>query len=236
MKRRDLVYGFAWGAARATPQPPEAESLYIPKAQRVEDRALLEDFMNEFPFVELVTASPSIRITHLPVFLDRSAGRFGTLYGHIAPGNAQSRGFDGRQPAVAVFRGPHSYISPGWYAKPGAGPTWNFAVVHAGGKPRRVTDNKAVYQLMAQLVKKFEDRYGSGAYDFTKLPDSATYGRFGTLAAFEMPIDTLEGKFKLGQERGEADRASLLKHLREAKPERALAEFAESFYARASGR
>ena len=108
--------------------------------QRVEDRKLLHDFMDDFSFVDLITATPTIRITHIPMVLDRTKGRYGTIFGHISKNNPQQQAFDGTAPAVIVFHGPESYISPTWYAKAEAVPTWNFAVVHASGKLKPITD------------------------------------------------------------------------------------------------
>jgi transcriptional regulator len=232
MKRRDVFAGFALAASGAAFQQPETESLYIPKTHRVDDRAFLHDFMDEFAFVDLVTATPSIRITHIPVILDRTVGNYGTLFGHVSRNNPQSETFNGREPAVIVFRGPHSYISPSWYVKTQAVPTWNFAVVHANGKLKAITDKKALHDLLARLIKKFESRYGQGSYDFAKLPESFTYGMMGGIIGFEMQIDSLEGKFKLGQERSAADKEGTLKNLERAKQDRSLREFTASFYDR----
>ncbi len=237
MKRRDLVAGLALAAFEVTAEVGEAaeqrepESLYIPRTQLVEDRNFLQDFMDEFPFVELVTASPEIRITHIPVFLDRSIGRYGTLYGHISRRNPQGGTFDGQHSAVVVFRGPHSYISPAWYAKTAGGPTWNFAVAHASGKPKAITERKPLHDLLAKLIEKFES-YEKSGYDFSKLPDRNQDGRFAGLVGFEMEIERLEGKFKLGQERSEADRESVLRHLRSAKQARSIHDLTASFYQR----
>src|SRR6476661_7130909 len=78
------------GQAPAQGEPGEPDpSLYIPKAHLVEDRAFLHDFMDEYAFVDLVTPSPTLRITHIPTFLDRGAGRYGTIYGHISAQNLQ---------------------------------------------------------------------------------------------------------------------------------------------------
>lgn len=232
MKRRDVFAGLATVASGAALEQPQTQSLYIPKPHRVDDLALLHEFMDEYSFVDLVTATDSVRITHLPVLLQRGTGRYGTLYGHVSRNNPQSDAFTGRQPAVLVFRGPHSYISPSWYAKTEAVPTWNFAVVHASGKPKRIEDKKALHELLAHLIRKFEDRYGSGSYDFGKLPDSYVYPMIGGIVGFQMRIDALEGKFKLGQDRSAADKAGILKHLAEAKPERSLREFTANFYER----
>src|SRR5690242_4038799 len=108
MKRRDLIAGLA-GAATASvaaESGPGMETLYIPDAHRVEDLSLLQETIDSFPFADLVTTVPALRITHIPVWLDRSAGKFGTIYGHVAKHNPQSGVFDGRNTAVIVFHGP----------------------------------------------------------------------------------------------------------------------------------
>src|SRR5947199_1986674 len=102
MKRRDLLAGVAAAGVQLEAQH-SAESLYIPKPHLVEDRKFLHDFMDEFSFVELVTAAPTIRITHIPAILDRSAGKYGAIYGHISRQNPQNKTFNGRQPAVVAF-------------------------------------------------------------------------------------------------------------------------------------
>jgi transcriptional regulator len=232
MKRRDLFAGLALAATASQGQQPSPESLYIPKAHLVEDRKLLHDFMDDFAFVNLVTATPSIRITHIPGLLDRSAGAYGTIFGHISRSNPQSQAFDGREAAVIVFQGPHSYISPTWYTKSEAVPTWNFAVVHASGKLKPISDKKALHDLLAKLIRKFEGRYPGSTYDFGKLPDSYINGMLGGIIGFEMQIELLEGKFKLGQERSEQDKQSVVKNLRTAKQDQSIGDFTASFYER----
>jgi transcriptional regulator len=234
MNRRDLLAGLALSAAgleAQEPQHPGAGSLYIPKPQLVEDRKFLHDFMDEFAFVDLVTTSPTLRITHIPVILDRSAGKYGIIHGHISRQNEQAQAFDGKQSAVLVFHGPQRYISPAWYAKTEAVPTWNFAVVHATGKLKPITEPKALHDLLASLIRKFES-YEKSTYDFAKLPDSYVYSMIGGIIGFEMEVELLEGKFKLGQDRSEADRAGILKHLQTAKSERSLYDLTASFYER----
>jgi transcriptional regulator len=211
----------------ATPDP----SLYIPKAHLVEDLKFLHDFIDEFPFVELVTPQPTLRITHIPAVLDRTAGRYGTILAHISAQNPQRATFDGTHTAVIVFRGPHGYISPSWYAKQDVVPTWNFSVVHASGRPKAVTDPAQARALLARLIRKFENAVGSSSYDFSKLPDSYVTGLMRGIAPFEMAIDALEGKFKLGQERSEGDRQGVLAHLQNGPyRERSLHDVTEAFY------
>jgi len=234
MNRRDLLSSLAITALSAEAQesgPTAASSLYIPQAHLVEDRKLLDDFMDEFAFADLVTSSPALRITHIPVLLDRSAGPYGTIHGHISRQNEQAKAFDGKQEAVIVFRGPQGYISPAWYETAQAVPTWNFAVVHATGRLRPVTDPGALHAFLARLIDKFE-KYQGTDYDFSKLPDSYVNGMISNIIGFQMQIELLEGKFKLGQERSEADRQGILKNLQKARGGRTLHDLTESFYRR----
>lgn len=228
MRRRDLVAGIA---TAADPQG-QLETLYIPARHRVEDLALLHETMEEYSFAGIVTATPSLRITHVPVWLERKAGPYGTLYGHIARSNPQSAAIESRTPAVAVFRGPHAYISPSWYENPNAVPTWNFAVVHATGNLEAVTDEKALYGLLSTLVEKSERKYGAGRYDFSSVPRSYTDSLIKGIVGFRLRIETIEGKFKLGQERSEGDQERTLRNLKTAPSARSMADFTADFYRR----
>jgi transcriptional regulator len=230
MNRRDLLLGLAVAGWEANAQDSPSESLYIPKPQLIEDRQFLHDFIDEFAFADLITASPGIRITHIPVLLDRAGARYGTVSGHVSRLNPQSQVLAGREPAVIVFRGPHSYISPTWYGRPEVVPTWNFAVVHASGRPRAITGRDAIHGLLARLIHKFEG--ADAPYDFAKLPESYTSSLITSVIGFEMEIERLEGKFKLGQERSEAVRKAILKNLRAAQPARSMYEFTSAFYKR----
>jgi len=237
MNRRELLTGLAMASVEAEAQsgaPAGAEeSIYIPQAHRVDDRRLLHDFMDEFAFVELVTVAPTLRISHIPVWLDREAGAYGTIHGHVARNNPQGAVFDGKQTGVIVFRGPDGYISPTWYTGRGnAVPTWNFAVVHATGKLRKVEGDE-LEALLGRLVSKFESYEGT-SYDFAKLDEAYKRSMMNGIVGFSMEIELLEGKFKLGQERSAADQQSLLQHLAQAKAPRSLRELAASFYERSS--
>lgn len=229
--RRTVIMGFLAGPAILEQESPAPDpSLYVPKAHLVEERRFLHDFMDEFAFVDLVTTSPSLRITHIPSVLDRTAGRYGTICGHISAQNLQRATFDGTHTAVIVFRGPHGYISPTWYAKTDVVPTWNFAVVHASGRPKAITGKAPTHALLARLIKKFESSVGSN-YDFSALPDEYVSRLMQGIAPFEMEIQSLEGKFKLGQERTAGDKQGVLEHLRkDAYRERSLYDLTEAFY------
>lgn len=222
LHRRAIVMGLlsataVWDQTPAEAQEPQASpdpTLYIPRAHVVEERAFLHDFMEEYPFVSLITTTPTLRITHIPTILDRTRGRFGTIRAHISAQNPQKAAFDGTHQAVIVFQGPQSYISPTWYGvRDGVVPTWNFGVVHASGKPRLITDHDKTYDLLATLIRTNERRIGSTGYDFAAQSREYVDRTMQGISPFEFEIEALEGKFKLGQERSEGDRAGVLEHL-----------------------
>jgi transcriptional regulator len=215
---------------QAGPDP----SLYIPKAHIVEDRTFLHDFMEEYSFATVVTPAPTLRITHIPTVLDRARGRYGTIMGHISAQNPQKIAFDGSHAAVLVFRGPHGYISPSWYAKQDSVvPTWNFGVVHVSGRPRAITDKGKTYELLATLIRRNERGLGSTTYDFSAQPKDYVDRMIQGISPFEMEIEAIEGKFKLGQERSEGDRSGILTHMKGGGyRERSLEQFTSAFYQR----
>jgi len=233
MNRRTLLMSLVAAPALLEQEPATSDpSLYIPKAHLVEDRGFLHDFMDEYSFVDLVTPAPTLRITHIPVLLERSEGRYGTIYGHIAAQNPQRATFDGAHPAVLVFRGPHGYISPTWYAKREAAPTWNFAVVHASGRPAAIAGSEGARDLLARLIRRYEKSVASD-FALEKLSPEYVDSLLPRIAPFRLEIEALEGKFKLGQERAEGDRQGVLARLREgAYRERSLYELTAAFYRR----
>jgi transcriptional regulator len=238
--RRALLMGLLSTASIAAgddifaqePAGPPDHSLYIPKAHVVDDLTFLHDFMEEFGFVTLVTATPTLRITHIPSVLDRTQGRFGTIRGHISAQNPQKAAFDGTHQAVVVFRGPQGYISPTWYTtQTSVVPTWNFGVVHASGRPRPITDKAKAHDLLATLIAHNEKRVGSTKYDFAAQPQEYVDRMMEGIAPFDMEIQALEGKFKLGQERSDGDRAGILAHLARGEyKERSLHDLTQAVY------
>jgi transcriptional regulator len=233
-KRRDVLMAMPFLAAASSREAEAAdETIYIPQRQIETDRGVILDFIEEFSFAMLVTAKGGVRITNVPTLFDRSVEGWGTIWWHIAKSNHQNEAFDGSTECTVVFHGPHGYISPNWYNVKNAVPTWNFAVVHATGKPQRLDDDEAFSRNLARLVAKNEGRYGGGtAWDYGKLPDSYLKGMRGGIVPYEMKIEQVEAKFKLGQERTPADRESVVKGLKANRKERNLAEFTEAYYAR----
>jgi transcriptional regulator len=139
--------------------------------------------------------------THLPLWLDADEGEHGTLYGHVARANPQWRLFDGVRPALALFWGAHAYVSPRWYKTAHLVPTWNYVTVHAGGRPQALDGDDDKLAVLRRLT----DSYEQGKWSVDGLPANVLAGNLKGIVAFRLPIDRLEGKAKLSQNRGGED-------------------------------
>ncbi len=180
--------------------------MYIPKGFEVEDLATLHGFMERNSFATLVGVQGGAPFaTHLPLLVEREKGERGTIVGHVARANPHGKLFDGSSPALAIFTGPHAYVSPSWYATADKVPTWLYTAVHAYGRPRATEDPRAVRALLERMVELYE---GGFAEPWRLAGQREVYleGMQRGIAAFEMPIERIEGKFKLNQIKNEADR------------------------------
>ena len=179
--------------------------MYVPDHFAERDREVLHGWVRRFPFALLVTAGGGgFEATHLPLWLDAGRGREGTLYGHVARANPHWRCFDGALPALAVFSGPHAYVSPRWFERESV-PTWNYVAVHAEGTPRLLENPAAVGELLARLTNEHD---GPGGFD--ALPPDLVARMSRGIVAFELPIERLTGKAKLSQNKSAGDRAGAI--------------------------
>src|ERR1700690_2865826 len=137
-------------------RPGEAR-MYIPKSFEVTDSSTLHEFIETYSFGTLVTIAGEQPIaTRIPLILDRTSGRHGTLLGHVARANPQWRPFDGDRQCLVMFDGPHAYVSPTWYATSPAVPTWNYATVHVYGTPRAREEGDFTAAALRDLVARHE--------------------------------------------------------------------------------
>jgi transcriptional regulator len=182
--------------------------VYVPPHFDASDPAWCHALIRREPFGVLVSvdATGAPFATHLPFLVEETPGPLGTLLGHVARANPQWRQFAAGGPALAIFAGPHTYVSPSWYGTHPSVPTWNYVAVHAYGVPRLIEDPGRVDALLARLVETHEA--GRPApWRFASLAADYVAGMRRGIVAFEIPIDRLEGKAKLSQNRGAADRA-----------------------------
>ena len=220
--------------------------MYVPAAFRVDDDATLHGLIRRFSFATLVTAGEEPFISHLPLLLDADGadgdgggGRNrGTLVGHFARPNPHWQVDHARHVSVAVFHGPHAYISPSWYRSGApAVPTWNYATVHAWGKLSLITDPAEVAAVLGRTVEAYESSLSPSPWR-NELSRDAMEKLIASVVAFRMPIERLEGKFKLGQNRAAADQLGAIEALEAlGEPEPgALAAFAREHLGRPPAR
>jgi transcriptional regulator len=205
--------------------------VYIPPAFRVDDVAVLYAFVEEYSFATLVSVRDGVPCaTHLPLLLDREHG---VILGHLARANQHWEAFGGGTESVAIFHGPHAYISPAWYVTAPAVPTWNYAAVHVYGIPRLLTEDRT-WEVVDQTVKRFESKHAAPWPN--ELPEGFRQKMLRGIVAFEIPIARIEGKFKLGQNRSAVDQAGMLAHLRAGNSAaQVLAEFIMRRYGSSGG-
>ena len=186
--------------------------MYIPKTFEVTDVSVLHEFIETYSFGTLVTVGGEQAIaTRVPLILDRASGRHGTLLGHVARANPQWRSFDGNRQCLAMFDGPHAYVSPTWYARSPAVPTWNYASVHVYGTPRPIHEAEQLAALVDRLVGIYEA--GMPQPWSGELPASFKAGMLKAIVGFTIEIDRIEGKFKLGQNRPVEDQIATVAQL-----------------------
>jgi len=94
-------------------------------------------------------------VTHLPVLIRREAAGL-VIAGHVSRANTHWTLMDGRTDSLVIFQGPHHYVSPSWYVDSPAVPTWNYAVVHARGKPMATQDRAFTGKILAELIERYE--------------------------------------------------------------------------------
>jgi transcriptional regulator len=188
--------------------------MYMPNSDRVTDPAKLHQFMRENSFATIISvADGRIGATRVPLMLDPALGPNGTLIGHIARANPQWRSFDGDAEAMAAFDGPHAYISPNWYVTAPAVPTWNYATVHAYGRPRIIEDTARLAAIVDELVSIYERGMPEPWPEPGQLPEDFKHKLLGAIVGFEMRIERIEGKFKFGKNRPANDQMSMIQHL-----------------------
>ena len=179
--------------------------IYLPEQFTQREPSRLHALIEAHPFATLVSVNAgSAFVSHVPLRLDRERG---TLLGHVSRGNPHWKLLGDGAQALAIFHGPHAYVSPGWYSVHPSVPTWNYAVVHATGPVHLIEDPERVWALLVDLVRAQESvRTDPWTPD---LPAGYRQKMVAGVVAFELRIAQLEGKLKLSQNRPAQDRANV---------------------------
>lgn len=204
--------------------------MYIPVAFRQEDLAQLHAQIRHNPLAALVShGTDGLQASHLPLLLVTEEGEYGTLYGHFARANPQWQAFAEQPEALAIFTGADAYVSPSSYpskAEHGkAVPTWNYISVHAHGQVEVFDDPERLRQLLAHMTVAHEGSQPQ-PWAMDDAPRDYIDAMLRAIVGFALPIQRLQGQWKLSQNRNTADHAGVQQAL-SASPNAGAQQLAE---------
>jgi len=179
--------------------------MYIPDHFSWQDKEEIFLFIESYNFGQIVSYGPAgLNATHLP-FLIEKQGEEITLYGHFARTNDHWQKINDQQ-AMAIFQGPHAYVSPVWYETSGV-PTWNYLAVHVYGEIELVEKNEALHDIVLGLSDKHEKHRQE-----PWIPD---YGNnmLNAIVGFKMTATEIQAKQKLSQNKSDNDRSGIIRGL-----------------------
>jgi transcriptional regulator len=193
--------------------------LYNPRWFKEDNVEALQDEVNRLSFGTIITLTKSGMVaSHVPMLVDRSRGELGTLFGHVARGNAQWRDSSPGGQGLAVFLGPDAYISPSWYkTKKETGevvPTWNYVAIHVRGPVSFFEETERIRGIVTKLTGHHEAD-SKKPWEVTDAPADYIDGELKQIVGFEMPIAKIEGKWKMSQNRPKSDREGVVTNLLE---------------------
>jgi len=188
--------------------------VYIPKRFHEDNWPRIRQVIEDNSFATMVSCNEGIpTATHLPLHLVESTDGAAKLQGHMAKANQHWQLFGDKGRSLAIFTGPHSYVSPRWYDHVNV-PTWNYVAVHVYGKVRLVTTAEGMRELMKGLVDRYEGDSGADRkYTLERLPKDFLESQMRGIVGFEMFVDEIQASFKLSQNRDEKNYENVIAEL-----------------------
>ncbi|HEV2337170.1 MAG TPA: FMN-binding negative transcriptional regulator [Stellaceae bacterium] len=199
--------------------------VYLPPAFSETRNEVLLAHIERHEFGTLVShGEAGLVASQIPFLLERRDGRV-YLQAHLARANPQRADLDSAEEALAIFAGPHAYVSPSWYEPGPAVPTWNYASVHAYGRARTIAEPDWLREFVRRLTERHEAREPAPPWRMEGLPDTYVQSMLNGILGIEIAVSRLEGKFKLSQNRPAVDRPRIVAALerREDPDSRAVA-------------
>lgn len=199
--------------------------MYLPAHFKSDDPAIAAELMRSHPFASLISNDDEGApfVTHLPLHLEEEGGGF-VLWGHCAKPNPHWRYLQARPKALAVFMGPHAYLSPQVYPDLARVPTWNYLAVHCSVEARLVEDDSGKDKLLKKLIGDHEPAY---ARQWRDLGEEFQRKMLAGIVGFELRVTSWQCKLKVNQHRKEAHAAMRQRYGAGSEDERALANWME---------
>lgn len=198
--------------------------MYLPEYFKEEDCAELAALMQRYPLATLIAAGDDgeLEVNHIPLEYAHADGQYGVLRGHIAKANPLAQLLEKPRSVYAVFHADQAYISPNGYpsklADHRAVPTWNYRAVHVKGQIRCVADEKYLRGILARLTRQHEAQQPV-PWKMGDAPEDFMRDQLSKIAAVEIEIISMVGKFKVSQNRTKPDAEGVAKALEQSCPE-----------------
>ena len=187
--------------------------MYIPKYYEEKDWPEIERLIREFGFATLVSINDGTSVaTHIPLELSQNTAGDWILTGHGSRANQQLRGFEPGKEVLAIFMGPHAYVSPTWYNHKNV-PTWNYMAVHVYGKVR-ILEGEELKAGLRNMMGRYENLHAEHPMKMDEVPDTLLQADLRGLIAFEIKIDRFEANSKLSQTRDAESYQGIIDHLK----------------------
>jgi transcriptional regulator len=190
---------------------------YVPPHFEEWDVARLHAAMRDRPFGTIVVnGADGLIASHVPILVETEPAPYGALLFHVARPNPQWRAVAAETEALAIFLGPHAYISPSWYATTRETgkvvPTWNYLAIHAYG-PLEVFEDAASLRELVTRLTAIHERGQSNPWAPSDAPEDYIATQLRAIVGLRMPIRRLYGKWKMSQNRPDADRSGAMEAL-----------------------
>lgn len=190
--------------------------MYTPQKFKIADRDKAFDLMTKYPFATIISVfGDTPTISQLPLTPIRKGDQI-QLIGHMAKANPHWKVMSQKK-ITAIFHGPHTYVTPMWYAENDV-PTWNYANVHISGTVDLIEDTDGLIDCLKLLSKHSEKQWPSG-WEFFIPDDLAGEILPRSIVGFKITIEDLNFKMKMSQNRSEKDRSGIMKGLSQRKDE-----------------
>jgi transcriptional regulator len=194
--------------------------MYIADGYENTDQKDIEDFIHQNSFGILVNQTDAkLWATHIPLELGINPKGEKVLYGHISRENIQWKSFADNDEVLAIFSGPHAYISSSWYDFENV-PTWNYSAVHVYGTARIIEGDELVEHLT-----KLVDKYESTSQNPVSVAGFSTKTMMQTrgIVGFEIKINDIQAVRKLSQNRDRKNFNNIISELEKTKNHDAIA-------------
>jgi transcriptional regulator len=176
------------------------------------DLAVVKKFMQQNPFVLLCGCDENNKpvATQVPLLMEEKEGKI-FLYGHVQRKTDHQLAFDQNANVLAVFTGPHTYVSASWYSDQQTASTWNYMAVHAKGVLHFLGDD-ALLGILSKTTSHFENNIHSPSL-VEKMPEEYVQKMMKAIIAFEIEVTHLDNVFKLSQNRDEKSYDTIINEL-----------------------